>query len=109
MSKPSDVNGGLTNQAFESLRAEADQLRQEAAHLRAERDELRCALDAARQEKTAIAAERDDYKKSLYAVLHKDWTFTEEEIADLEKNGVTLDEKFFDDLEREMRALEPKQ
>ncbi|HVS39257.1 MAG TPA: hypothetical protein VMS17_27115 [Gemmataceae bacterium] len=109
MSEPRDAHDGFANQAVESLTAEADQLRQEAARLRAERDELRRALDAARQEKAAIAAERDDYKKSLYAVLHEDWTFTEEEIADLEKNGVTLDDKFFEDLEREMRALEPKQ
>ncbi len=112
MSKPSDVNGGLSNQAFESLTAEANQLRQEVARLRAEGDELRRALDAAREElkdKAAITAERDEYLKSLHALLHEDWTFTEEEIADLEKNGVTLDQQFFDDLEREMRSLEPKQ
>ncbi len=112
MSKPIEVNGGFTNEAFELLTAEATQLREEAVRLRAELLEMRGALDAAREElkdKGAITAERDAYRKSLQALTWKDFTFTEEEIADLVKNGVTLDQKFFEDLEREMRPLESQQ
>ena len=112
MSKPTEVNGGFTHEAFESLTAEANQLREEAARLRAELLELRGALDAAREEvkdKEAITAERDAYRKSLQALTWKDFTFTDEEIVDLVENGVTLDQKFFEDLEREMRSLESQQ
>ena len=34
------------------------------------------------EEKAEITTERDDYLKSLYYLTQKDWTFTEEEIAD---------------------------
>jgi predicted nuclease with TOPRIM domain len=108
MSTPSDLNGihrvrdehgctvavVLANQAFEKLTAEAEQLRDEAARLRAQVEQLQSGLKA-------VTQERDDYLKSLHAITCKDWTFTAEEIADLDKNGVTLDEKFFEELERE--------
>ena len=121
MSIPFDLNGGLkmcdeqgrtvavvlANQAFEKLTTETNQFREEAAQLRAEVLELRRALEAAREElkdKDAITAERDGYRKSLLFLTREDFTFTAEEIADLDKNGVRIDEKFFEELERDMRA-----
>ena len=121
MSMPFDLNGGLkmcdeqgrtvavvlANQAFEKLTTETNQFRDEAARLRAEVLELRRALEAAREElkdKAAITAERDGYRKSVLALTREDFTFTAEEIADLDKNGVTLDEKFFEQLEHDLRT-----
>lgn len=121
MSTPFDLNGGqkvcdeqgrtvavvLANQAFENLRAENNRLREEAARLQAEVLELQRALEAAGEElkdKTAITAERDMYLKSLHFLTREEWTFTKEEIADLDKNGVPFDEKFIQELERDLRA-----
>ena len=123
MSIPFDLNGGLkmcdeqgrtvavvlANQAFEKLMMECDQVRAEAARLGAEVLELRRALEMARdglKEKAEIIAERDMYKKSILAMTHEDFTFTEEEIADMDKNGVRFDEKFIEELERELMAGE---
>ena len=44
------------------------------------------------QEKAEIAAECADHLKSLYTLTQKDWGITEEEIADMDKNGVRFDE-----------------
>lgn len=123
MSIPFDLNGGLkmcdeqgrtvavvlANQAFEKLTTETNQFRDEAMHLRAEVLELQRALEAAREElkdKAAIAAERDGYRKSVLFLTREEFTFTAEEIADMDKNGVRIDEKFFEELERDMRVWE---
>ncbi len=108
MSKPTEVNGGFTNEAFESLTAEANQLREETARLRARLREAEENTKRLEAEKAAIAAERDGYVKSLHALLHEDWTFTAEEIADLEMNGVEFTKEFIDELERDLRAMEPR-
>jgi hypothetical protein len=121
MSTPFDLNGGLklcdeqgrtvavvlANQAFEDLTAETNRLREEAARAQVETAELRRALDAAREElkdKAAIVAERDLYLKSLHGMMREDWTISEEEIADLDKNGVEFNERFVEGLDRELRA-----
>jgi hypothetical protein len=99
----------LANQAFEKLTTETNQFRDEAMHLRAEVLELQRALEAAREElkdKAAIAAERDGYRKSVLFLTREEFTFTAEEIADMDKNGVRIDEKFFEELERDMRVWE---
>jgi chromosome segregation ATPase len=121
MSTPFDLNGGLklcdeqgrtvavvlANRAFEDLTAETNRLREEAARFQAETAELQRALDAAREElkdMAAITAERDMYLKSLHGMTREDWTFTQEEIADLEKNGVEFNEQFIEELERDLRV-----
>lgn len=117
MSTPIDFNGGLRmcdeqgrtvgvvlgNQAFEKLTAEHARLREELERLRArlrEAEENGKRLEA---EKAAIAAERDGYLKSLHYFTRKDFTFTAEEIADLDKNGVEFTKEFIDELERDLR------
>ena len=123
MSMPFDLNGGLkmcdeqgrtvavvlANQAFEKLTTETNQFRDEAARLRAEVLELRRTLETAREElreKAAIIVERDMYRKSILAMTHEDFTFTAEEIADMDKNGVRFEEKFIEELERDLRSQE---
>jgi len=101
-----DLNG---NSAGEGLAAENVRLREDIARLQGELRGLRqLESDVIRleKEKAEIAAERDDYLKSLYYLTRKEWTITEEEIADADKNGVRFDEKFFEELERNMRVWE---
>ncbi len=62
----------------DDLRAEIDRLREEVANLR--------------KANASTELERDQYLKSLYFLLPKDFTFTEEEILDLQQNGVSLEE-----------------
>jgi hypothetical protein len=101
-----DLNG---SSADDGLAAENVRLREEIARLQGELrglKQLESDVKRLEQEKADIAAERDDYLKSLNHLLWKDFTFTAEEIADLDKNGVTLDEKFFEELEHDMREWE---
>jgi hypothetical protein len=61
--------------------------------------EQQALLERLREENARLTVERDQYLRSLYALLPKsDITFTEEELRDLEQNGVTLDE-FLKELE----------
>ena len=106
MAMSHDLNG---NSASERLTAENLRLREEVARLQQELGglkQLESDVKRLEREKAEIATERDDYLKSLYYLTQKDWTFTEEEIADLDKNGVRIDEKFFEELERDMRVWE---
>src|SRR5262249_1407782 len=43
------------------------------------------------KEMSRLRAERDQYLKSLYALIPSQFTFSEEELAELEKSGVTFD------------------
>ena len=52
-------------------------------------------------------AERDQKIQSLYALLEEVAGFSPEELADLEKNGVEFTKEFIDELERDLRAMEP--
>ena len=117
MSTPIDVNGGPNvrragphrrgGAAQPGLR-EADGGSTPGCAKRLER--LRARLREAEEngkrleaEKAAIAAERDGYLKSLHYFTRKDFTFTAEEIADLDKNGVEFTKEFIDELERDLR------
>jgi hypothetical protein len=106
MAMSHDLNG---NPAGEGMAAENARLREEVARLQGELrglKQLESDVKRLEQEKAAIAAERDDYLKSLYYITRKDWTISEEEIADMDKNGIRFDEKFFEELERDMRVWE---
>ena len=74
--------------------------------LAAENARLRAEVARLEKEKGEAEREREMYRKSLSHLLWEDFTFTQEEIDDLDKNGVTLDERFFEELERDMRAQE---
>lgn len=102
-----DLNG---NPAGEGLAAENVRLREEVACLQRELNglkQLESDVKRLEKEKAEIAAERDDYLKSLYYLMRKDWTVTEEEIADADKNGERFDEKFIEELERDLRSRKP--
>jgi cysteinyl-tRNA synthetase len=104
MTMSHDLNG---NSAGEGLAAENVRLREEVARLQGELGGLKQAesdVKRLEQEKAEIAAERDDYLKSLYYLTRKDWTVTEEEIADADKNDVRFDERFIEELERDLRS-----
>ncbi len=106
MSKPTEVNGGFTSRgvAGESrLTAEADQLREEAGAASG------AASGGGGERQAAGGREGGDcggagrYLKSLHYFTRKDFTFTAEEIADLDKNGVEFTKEFIDELERDLR------
>jgi hypothetical protein len=102
-----ESNGSLT---LEGLTAENHFLRKEIVRLEGELRELTQLEAVAKRlekEKAEIAAERDDYLKSLYYLTREDWTISEEEIADMDKNGVPFDEKFIEELERDLRSRSP--
>jgi hypothetical protein len=102
-----DLNG---SSADDGLAAENVRLREEVARLQGELrglKHLESDVERLEQEKADIAAERDDYLKSLYYLTRKDGTITEEEIADADKNGVRFDEKFIEELERDLRSGGP--
>ncbi len=95
---PADAAAGWT--------AEHDRLRREVERLRAETHDLKAALDAAREEvkdKAEVVAERDACLKSLHLLLRKDFTFTPEEIADMEKTGGPIDD-IIEEMERTLRS-----
>jgi hypothetical protein len=87
MSAPFDLNGGLklcdeqgrtvgvllANQDFQKLTAENERLQAEMARLQTD------------------AAEHEQKIQSLYALLEDVAGFSPEELADLEKNGASLD------------------
>jgi hypothetical protein len=91
MSKPSpsETNGSPPASGPE----ECSRLREQLAQLRAEHRAL--------QEQARIwKQERDEYLRTVFSLLPpSDMTFTAEEIADLEKNGVGI-EDILADLER---------
>ena len=49
-------------------------------------------LEALKAELEAVKKQRDDYFRELSAMLSQEISFTEEELKDLEKNGVTMSE-----------------
>ncbi len=104
------TNGAMTEaRGVEELTAENARLREEIARLRVglgDLARLEGVVERMERERAEIAAERDGYRKSLLALTWEEFTFTQEEIDDLDKNGVTLDEQFFEELERDMRAQE---
>ena len=106
MATAPDVNGSLT---VEGLTAENHHLKEEVARLQGEVCELKpleAVVKRLEQEKADIAAERDGYLKSLHFLLREEWTITAEEVAELDKHGVPFDEKFIEELERDMEAQE---
>jgi hypothetical protein len=44
------------------------------------------------QGRAEVEKERDAYLKALYALTRKEFSFTEEELRDLEEKGLTLDQ-----------------
>jgi hypothetical protein len=73
----------------------AAELTAERDRLRAEVSELNRALDEAREElkdKAALTNERDVYLKALHKLLWKDVPFTEEDIAEWDRTGLTLNQ-----------------
>jgi hypothetical protein len=102
MATSHDLNG---NPAGEGLAAENIRLREEVARLQGELrglKQLESEVKRLEKEKAEIAAERDLCVKSLNHLTWKDFTFTEEEIADMDKNGERFDEKFIEELERDL-------
>jgi hypothetical protein len=45
-----------------------------------------------KQELADLRAERDGYLKSLYALTRQDFSFTQQELVDLESNGRTMEQ-----------------
>jgi hypothetical protein len=73
-------------------KAERDHLRDERNRLQVELEQAQRAISDLQSLHEKVCEERDIYLNSLYALLRdQKFTFTEEELADLEKNGVGLD------------------
>ena len=75
-----------------------DDLRRRLARLRAELDEARRAVaeltarnSRLSEESTRLRQERDLYLKSLHAMTRKDFSFTAEELQELDRTGGSLD------------------
>lgn len=99
-----DLNGKPTG---EELAAENLRLQQEVARLRGELDGLRRLESDVKRlelENAQIFAERDDYRKSVLYLTRMDWTVTPEEIAEADWSGERFDEKFIEELERDLRS-----
>ncbi len=73
--------------------SERNQLQADLEQAKGTITELRTRVEQLEKERKSLTAERDQYLRSLHALLPKpDFTFTEEELRDLERNGATLDE-----------------
>jgi chromosome segregation ATPase len=73
--------------------AEHSRLQEELEAAKRTITELSGRVEQLEKERKGLMGERDQYLRSLHALLPKpDFTFTEEELRDLERNGVTLDE-----------------
>jgi uncharacterized protein (DUF3084 family) len=75
----------VPNDTIHSLLTERDSLHQELTRLQKE-------LAALRKEKEEVETERNAYQQSLQALLKEDFTFTEEEILDLQQNGIPFEQ-----------------
>jgi hypothetical protein len=115
----------LPADAAAELTAEYDRLRQEVDRLSAESRELKARLYAAQEEfrdkahdiyqkgldrlrhqaarAAEVTRERDEYLKSLYVLLRKDFAFTPEELAEMEKTGGPIDD-IVEEAERTLRS-----
>ena len=71
-------------------------------------EELAAENAGLREEVARLTAERDMYQKSLQYLTREDFTFTAEEIAELDKNGVEFTAEFIAELERDLRDAEPR-
>ena len=82
----STVGFVLPEQFLRDLLAERDALRKEVAELQEQ-------LTALRDRAARVEAERDGYLESLHFLTRKDVVpFTEQELADLQKNGMPFDQ-----------------
>jgi len=90
----------VAGRALAEVAAERDRLRADVERLKAELQEARQALETARREAARIEAERIESRKAIAELLKEPPTFTEEERADLERNGRPL-EGLIEELERE--------
>lgn len=99
MGESNELSNGLEAKAFQEVTAERDRLRAEVAELRRALDEARLEL----RDKAAITAERDQLLKSLYALWPKDDLITEEDIAEMDKNGVDFGD-IIAEIETDLRA-----
>lgn len=75
---------GAREQAVK-LRAELEEATKTIAELR----RLNATLEA---DKTRLEAECTTYRKSLYALTREEFSFTEQELAEMRKNGLSLDD-----------------
>lgn len=73
---------------------------------RQELQELIAECDRLRKQLATLQAERDTYLTALYALMRKEVTISPEELADLEKNGVPI-EQTMEELERIVAAGSP--
>jgi hypothetical protein len=100
------LDGGVPPQAVEELTAERDRLRAETVRLEAEVEELRRALAASREDAKAQAALAERWQKDwrdVYALLPPELRIDPQEIADMEKNGLSLND-LLHDIDREFQA-----
>jgi hypothetical protein len=58
----------------------------------AERDRLRQQVAEQQEELTRLANERDAYRRDAHALLPKPGAFTEKDVAEWERTGLTLEE-----------------
>jgi chromosome segregation ATPase len=74
----------------EELERRLKEAQERIAQLEAERAEFQQRIHALTTERDAMREERDGYLSSLYALTRKEVTITEEDIRDIEENGMPL-------------------
>lgn len=84
---------GNGNRRLEELEADRVQLREQVQSLTEERDRLRREVERSQ-------AEAREYRDALYALTRQPFNFEEAERADIDANGVTLEE-VIEQLERQ--------
>ena len=77
-------------QVVQELAAERDRLRQELAALEAKFAAITGERDRLQKELSGVSRERDQYLHSLQLLMRQDFTFTPEEIAALDREGIPL-------------------
>jgi hypothetical protein len=92
-----ELLGRLINGLLER-KAERARSREQLAKLQADLDEasktvaaLKAQNERLAEERARLEAERDVYLKSLHAMTRKEFTFTPEELDELERNGRSLE------------------
>jgi hypothetical protein len=90
MSTPTEVDAV---QVVKDLIADRDRLRQQVAEQQAELARLRGELEEATRLGAELSEEIDAYRKDAFALMPKgEALFTEKDIAEWEKTGITLEE-----------------
>jgi hypothetical protein len=78
------------NHLLRELTAERDRLRQELAALETRFAAVTSERDRLRGELTDVCRDRDQYLRSLHVLMREDFTFTPEQIAVLDSEGIPL-------------------